>query len=163
MKKNLLYFSVLILVISGCIKASVGEKNAFDAGKWKVDTIENSKGYIQPIAQVKNKFGFTFMVSVNEKGEKTAGLVIPPQYHRIAGNSVFIKFQVDDYQMQRKTFNMESEGYGANFYLSKKDIHQIKQGHTLKIKYLREIGWSGTIRFDLKDSRKTISYIFNGD
>jgi len=163
MKKNLTCFLVLILLLAGCIKTSVGEKNAFDAGNWKVATIENSKGYIQPIAQVRNKFGFILMVYVDNKGEKTAGLGIPSQYYRIAGNAVLIQLQIDDYQIQRKIFNMESEGHNANFYLTKKDIHQIMRGYKLKIKYLSEIGWSGTIVFDLKNSHKSILYIFNND
>ena len=143
------------------MKTSVGEKNTFDPSVWKVVTIKNSKGYIQAMAQVRNKFGFIFMVYINEKGEKTAGLTIPSQYYRIAGNSVLIQLQIDDYQIQRKTFNMESEGHGANFYLTKKDIYQLMRGYKLKIKYLSEIGWSSTIVFDLKKSHKSISYIFN--
>ncbi len=145
------------------MKTSVGEKNAFDSGVWKVVTMENSKGYIQAMAQVRNKFGFIFMVYVNEKGEKIAGLSIPSQYYRITENSVFIQLQIDDYQIQRKIFNMESEGHNANFCLTKKDVHQLMRGYKLKIKYLSEIGWSGTIVFDLKNSHKSISYIFNND
>jgi len=163
MKKNLICFSVLILLIAGCIKIPVGEKNAFDAGIWKVVTRENSKGYIQPMARVRNKFGFIFMIYVNEKGEKTADLVISPQYYRIADNAVLIQLQVDDFSMQRKIFQMESEGHIATFHLTKKDIHQIMRGYKLKIKYLSKIGWSGTIVFDLKNSHKSISYIFNND
>jgi hypothetical protein len=163
MKKNLTCFAVLIVLLAGCIKTSVGEKNVFDAGTWKVATMENSSGYIQPITRVRNKFGFILVIYINKKGEKTAGLVIPSKYYRIADNAVLIQFQVDDYQMQRKTFNMELEGHGANFYLTKKDIRQIKRGYKIKINYLSEIGWSETISFDLTNSHKSISYIFNND
>lgn len=160
MKKNWIYLFVLVLVISGCTKAFVKENDTLDSGKWKVVTMKNGKGYIQPIAQVKNKFGFILMVSVNGKGEKTVGFVIPSKYHRIASYSAFIKLQVDDYKMQRKTFHMDPEGHSANVYLSEQEIHQIKKGKKLKIKYLREVGWSNTICFELKNSNKTISYIF---
>jgi len=143
---------LLMVVVLGWTNVSHGEQ-------WEVVKFENSRGYVQPIAQVKNELGFGFMISGTEKDvARTASLAIPYHYHPISGEGQFIKFQVDDYKMQKKAYILELNGYGAVFYLFKEDIQQLKKGRKLKMSYYGVRGWSGAISFDLNGSDKAISY-----
>jgi len=152
MKRTLTVFSVIFIVFLIITTSALCET-------WEVKKTHDNLDNVYDIAQVKNNEGFVFTV---EEGFYTIGTLITPNKNVAASmDRQIIKFQIDNYEIERKTPQYRSNGREIDIGLSEKNIKRMAKGQVVKISYYKKTGELIDIKFDLNGSCISLFKIFD--
>ena len=154
MRRNakLTMFIIMFLLLGYPITITFAEE------AWKIETDTDALGYVHKTASIKNSFGFRLAV-IGKIKQPTCYLYVPSQYPAVSREGFYLLLQVDNNPVKRSMY-VEKVGVGwsaAVIYPDNDLMRQLKQGHTIKIRYYGITGWKGDIPFTLKGSSKAIT------